>query len=211
MSYFSDKEYRPKYSQEELWFDRLYFNRWFKDTKGQILDIGCATGNFIALAPNQISGVDIDDDSIAIARSRGFNVDKIEPGKPMSILKDEAYEGIYIKHVVEHLSDPLLFFKEVNRILKFEGKAIILTPNCPYMLNRAFWDDYTHKHPFTKKSLSMVAYDAGFKNILVCEDFRCFPGLGKIMRVMDITPSTVSKIQRFFGIRGLSLVLEIKK
>lgn len=211
MSYFSDKEYKRKDGREELWFDELYFNRWFKDMKGPILDVGCATGNFIAVKPEVMEGVDIDDDSIAIARERGFKVEKVEADKPMTVLKDNAYEGVYVKHVIEHLREPLLFFKEIKRILKPGGKAVLLTPNCPYALTRMFYDDYTHQRPFTKNSLNMICYDAGFAKVKIYEDFRCFPGLGRIMRTFGIRPDTVRRIEDFLFVRGLALIVEITK
>ena len=211
MSYFSEIEYRAKTGETELWFDRLYFNRWFPNAKGPILDIGCATGNFIALNPEIIEGVDIDDDSLEIAKKRGFRVRKINAQQGLMELAENYYEGIYAKHVIEHLPDALNLLQHSKRILKPGGKAIILTPNWPYMLSRAFYDDYTHLHPFTAKSLHMAAFDAGFSQVKITEDFRCFPGLGRIMRFTKMSPEIVAKIQRCLGWHGLSLILEVTK
>jgi len=211
MSYYSAKKYAPKLNSEELWFEELYFNRWFKGFSGPILDIGCATGNFIFLAPEIIEGIDIDEDALEIARNRGFRVNKIDVEKEMNLLVGEKYEGVWAKQIIEHLNDPLNFLKEIRRILKVGGKAILYTPNCPYMLNKSFWDDYTHKRPFTKAALYMIAYDAGFRKIKIYEDFRCFPGVGRLMRLFHILPATVTKIQRIFFIRGLSLILSVEK
>jgi len=210
MSYYSEKKYKTKES-EEMWFEKLYFDRWFKNNPGLILDIGCATGNFIATHPEIIEGIEIDDDSFNMAKSRGLRVMKIDVDKELFKLESNKYRGIYAKHIIEHLQNPLNFLKEIKRILKPGGKAIISTPNCPYMLKRGFWDDYTHQRPFTKKSLKMIAYDVGFKDVKVYEDFRCFPGLGFLMRFFHLSPELVSKIQRLFFIRGLSLILEVVK
>lgn len=211
MSYFSDIEYKVKNKKEDLWFEQLYFNRWFKDMSGPVLDIGCATGNFISVKPEIIEGIEIDEDCYKIVKERGFMVRRLDVEKGLSQLGADKYEGIYAKHIIEHLHEPLSFLKEIKRILKPGGKAVISTPNCPYMLSKNFWDDYTHQRPFTKMSLEMIAYDAGFKKILVYEDFRCWPGLGRVMRLFHLTPSWVSLVQSFFGIRGLSLILEIIK
>lgn len=209
MSYFSDVEYKIKNSPAELWFERLYFNRWFKDLAGPILDVGCATGNFMAVKPEVMEGVEMDEDSFRLAKERGFNVLRLDVDKELGQLSSGKYQGIFAKHVIEHLNDPLKFLKEVKRILALGGKAIILTPNCPYMLERGFFDDYTHQHPFTAKSLKMLAHDAGFKDIKISEDFRCFPGLGKLMRWFSLSPRFIRNVQSAFGIRGLSLILEL--
>lgn len=211
MSYFSEIEYKPKTENDSLWFETIYFNRWFKYLSGPILDIGCATGNFISVAPSIIEGIDIDDDCLRAAEKRGLKVRKIDLNKEMCILESNKYEGIYAKHVIEHLQEPLNFLKDIRRILKHSGKTIILTPNCPYMLDKGFWDDYTHIHPFTRRSLEMLAIDAGFKQMKIYEDFRCFPGLGRLMRLFNISPESVRKIQRLFGFKGLSLILELIK
>jgi len=207
MSYFSEVEYKPK-SGQDLWFEKLYFDRWFKGMKGPILDLGCATGNFIALNPQIIEGVESDPDSYKIAKERGFNVSMLDVEKEMDKLASAKYEGVYAKHIIEHLENPLNFLKQIKRILKPDGKAVILTPNCPFMLDH-FWGDYTHRRPFTRKSLGRICYDAGFSHIKIYEDFRCFPGLGRLMRTLHLKPETIRIFQSILGISGYALILEI--
>lgn len=213
MSYFSDIEYKKKTTSEGLWFEQLYFDRWFKDTKGKILDVGCATGNFMSLAPDRMVGVDIDEDGLNVSRSRGLEVYKVDSNNPFAQFNADLFGGIYAKQVIEHLSEPLLFFKEAYRVLGSGGKAVFLTPNCPYMLSREFYDDYTHVRPFTRVSLAMIAYDAGIPKecVSITEDFRCFPGLGRIMRLTKISPAFIRRVENILGIRGLSLIIEINK
>ncbi|MDO8592377.1 MAG: class I SAM-dependent methyltransferase [bacterium] len=210
MSYYSEIEYKKK-KTDELWFEKLYFDRWFKNCSGPILDIGCSAGNFLAVAPEIIEGIDLDDEALEIALARGLKVKKVDIESGMKNIENEYYAAIYAKHVLEHLDKPLEFLREIKRILKPGGRAIISTPNCPYMLNKNFWDDYTHKRPFTRQSLKMIAFDAGWFRIKIYEDFRCFPGLGKIMRWFSLSPKLVRDTQSFFGVNGLSLILELKK
>ncbi len=210
MSYYSEREYKQDTSPRDRWFDELYFKRWFNEMKGPILDIGCATGNFIANRPDSVEGIDIDDDSLAIAKQRGFRVRHLDVATEFHTLPDASYEGIYAKHVIEHLQDPLSFLKEVKRLLRPNGTAIISTPNCPYVLTKMFYDDYTHVRPLTKVSLAMLAHDAGIKNFDISQDFRCFPGLGRIMRATKLTPEQVRAIQAKLGIQGISLILRIR-
>ncbi|MFH0804155.1 MAG: class I SAM-dependent methyltransferase [Candidatus Zambryskibacteria bacterium] len=207
MTFFSDLKYKVK-DEEDLWFEELYFNRWFEDVKGPILDIGCATGNFMMVKPEIFEGIEIEDDSYKVAKSRGLKVFKLDVEKDLGGLASAKYEAVYAKQVIEHLKNPLIFLKEIKRILKPGGKAIVLTPNCPFML-KFFWDDYTHQRPFTRKSLKMLAYNAGFKKIKIYEDFRCFPGIGKVMRIFHLKPNTVRFFQTILGIRGYALILEV--
>jgi SAM-dependent methyltransferase len=208
MSYYSKVQYKEK---ENNWFESYYFDRWFKNNSGPILDMGCATGNFIANHSDIIEGIEYDDDSLAICEKRGFKVRKIDVEKELGQLPENYYNGIYAKQLIEHLEDPLYFMKHIHRILKSGGKAVILTPNCPYALNKFFWDDYTHKRPLTRESLKRVALDAGFKDIKIYPDFRCFPGLGRLIRIFDFDSKFISRVQKIFFIKGLSLIMEVKK
>ena len=178
---------------------------------GPILDIACAAGDFIAVKPEIIEGIDLDEDNLRRAREKGFRVKRIDIDKgEMSQLESNRYEGVMGGWIIEHLDYPLEFLKEVRRVLKPGGTAVMLTPNIPYELDN-FWDDYTHKRPFTKKALKMIAYNAGFTDIKVSEDFRCLPGMGRLIRTFNISAELIGKIQRTFFIRGRSLILELKK
>ncbi|MDP2709109.1 MAG: class I SAM-dependent methyltransferase [bacterium] len=208
MSHYSEIQYKKK---ENLWFENLYFDRWFKDIRGPILDIGCATGNFIATHPEIIEGAEIDEDSLKICRERGLKVRRLDANKEMKNLPGDYYGGVYAKQIIEHLDSPLDFLIEIKRILRPGGKAVILTPNCPYALKKYFWQDPTHKHPLTREDLRGLALKAGFKEIKIEEDFRCFPGLGKLMRIFNLKPELMRQIQKIPGIKGLSLILAVKK
>ncbi len=208
MSYYSEIQYKKK---ENLWFENLYFERWFKNNLGPILDIGCATGNFIATHPDIVEGIEIDDDSLRICHERGLRVKKIDADKDMSLILSDSYSGIYAKQVIEHLKDPLDFLRQIRRVLCQGGKAVILTPNCPYVLNKTFWQDPTHKNPLSQVDLRRLAERAGFNKIKIYDDFRCFSGLGRIMRMFNLSPAFIAKIQRLLFIRGLSLILEVEK
>jgi len=212
MSYYSDNEYAKRTDEKDLWLDRLNYTRWFRDLKGPMLDIGCATGNFISNNPSQMEGIDIDEDSLAIARTRGFRVQQLNAATELGTLPSRKYIGIYAKHVIEHLESPLPFVKEIYRLLAPGGIAVISTPNCPYTLSRMFYDDYTHVRPLTRRALQMLAHDAGCGTVVtITEDFRCLPGLGRLMRMTGVTPSSIRRAQDLVGIRGLSLILRIQK
>src|SRR3989338_685663 len=122
MTYFSEK-YGAK---DNLWFENFCFERWFKDAEPPILDIGCAAGNFVAVHPAAIEGIDIDKDSLAIAEKRGLKTRYLDANNNLNQLPEEFYGGIYAKQIIEHLDDPLKFMIEVRRVLKKGGKAVIL-------------------------------------------------------------------------------------
>jgi 2-polyprenyl-3-methyl-5-hydroxy-6-metoxy-1,4-benzoquinol methylase len=208
MSYYSDNQYKEK---EDLWFEGLYFDRWFNGVRGPILDVGCATGNFIATHPDQIEGVEFDPDCLAVCKKRGFTVHALDVATALDQLPEGHYHGVYAKQIIEHLNDPLKFLKDLHRTLVPGGKVVVLTPNCPYALKTFFWDDYTHVRPLTRGSLTRLALDAGFTEFKIYTDFRTFPGLGRIVRGLKLSPEFISRLQRWLGIKSLTLILEASK
>lgn len=203
MSQYSDKQYIASDDS-----DRFYYSLFFK--KGdKILDIGCSTGNFIAQDAKNITGIDSDDDAIKIARKRGFRVLRHDVRKKLPF-KECAIGNINCRHVLEHLEDPLSFIKDIFRVLKKSGRLVLITDE----LTRHFWDDYSHKRPFTKKSMEQIAYDSGFRSYNV----RYFPprgvfGIGFLRRHKLVTASSAKMLYFFFGklFKKGSLMLEAKK
>lgn len=44
-------------------------------------------------------------------------------------IKDNTFDEIYAKHIIEHLNDPIGFMKEMTRVLKPGGTIFIETPH----------------------------------------------------------------------------------
>ena len=68
--------------------------------------------------------------------------------------------------VIEHLSDVTNLFKEVHRILKPNGKFLLITPNFYYDYKN-FYDDPTHINPFTIEKLNTALLFNNFKKIKI--------------------------------------------
>lgn len=163
MSHYSDKHYTQSNDYDKFYYDILF-------RKGdKILDIGCSTGNFIAQDPKNIVGIDIDPDAVILAKKRGFKASVHDVAEKFPF-RDSSIENVHCRHVLEHLKDPLQFLKEAFRILKKNGRLVLLTDK----MTPHFWDDYTHQKPFTRKSLEQLAYDSGFRKFKVYE----FPSEG---------------------------------
>ena len=74
---------------------------------------------------------------------------------------NNSIDVIFSKSFVEHLYNPKLFFDEAYRVLKSGGIIITLTPDWEVQ-TRKFFDDWTHKTPFTKETM---------KNLYKVSDF----------------------------------------
>lgn len=82
---------------------------------------------------------------------------------------DRTFDYVFIKSVIEHISNTDLFLSEIHRVLKPGGKVIILTPD--YQKQKSFfYDDYTHIKPFTLNSLKMATQLNGF-SLMIAKHF----------------------------------------
>lgn len=67
--------------------------------------------------------------------------------------KDNEFEEIYAKDIIEHL-EYIPLMKELHRILQPRGKLIIKSP---HYTSLNFWTDPTHKHAFAVRTFSFFA------------------------------------------------------
>ena len=86
---------------------------------------------------------------------------------------DETFDIVYTKSFLEHISDPEPLILEFKRILKTGGKMINLVPDWETNF-KIYFDDFTHKRPFTKFTLEDLYKVTGFINYKV-ETFRQLP------------------------------------
>ena len=144
-----------------------------KDEK--VLDIGCGIGNNLTLLKNlgfsSIYGVDISDYSKKYFPKIKFIKTDLENEKlPFN---DNFFDVIYSKSLIEHFYYPEKVFKEAYRVLKPGGIIITLTPEWKYIY-KTFYEDYTHRVPFTKESLRDIHKIHNFKQVEV-ESFKQLP------------------------------------
>ncbi len=100
----------------------------------KVLDIGCGNGEFTLKAKNKIGsskvyGIEIYDPFIKEAEKKGISIIKHDLNKLPYPIKDESFDVIISNQVIEHLYYPVQFMKEIYKILKPGGYAVISTEN----------------------------------------------------------------------------------
>lgn len=138
---------------------------------GRILDIGCATGEFLRLAREngyEVCGVEISEFSANYAR-KYYNLNIVNSNLLSANLTSSYYDVVTMWDVIEHLPDPRQTICEINRILKPGGLVMFSTGDISSfyakMLNR-FWHLLTppqHLFFFSKKSIKKLLSNNGFE------------------------------------------------
>lgn len=164
----------PKTSYPEKLVKYLFNS--FEMGKGQIfLEPGCGRGEFL----NEFNKLGLKCHGIDLSPYSGIMADEIEVIKGIDLEKDKwpypdnFFDIIYNKSLLEHLNNPDKFLNEARRVLKPNGKIICLVPDWESNY-KTYFDDFTHRTPFTKVSLNDIFEITDFKNIKVVK-FRQLP------------------------------------
>jgi 2-polyprenyl-3-methyl-5-hydroxy-6-metoxy-1,4-benzoquinol methylase len=78
-----------------------------------------------------------------------------------SLLESGSFDVIFSKSVIEHLFDPSKFVSECRRVLKPGGRIIVMTPDWGSTM-KIFFDDYSHRQPYTATALKDLLDVFGF-------------------------------------------------
>lgn len=155
-------------------FIKHLISKYKIQNNSSILDLGCGRGEFLNEFINNGMkgyGVDISDFAIEFCPKAKINVIDIE--KEKIPYPDNTFDVVYSKSFVEHFHYPEKIFNEIYRVLKPGGIIITLTPEWQYIY-RSFFEDFTHRTPFTRISLKNIQEMSGFKDIKV-ESFKQLP------------------------------------
>jgi SAM-dependent methyltransferase len=140
---------------------------------GRLLDVGCGDGRFLnAMCQRgwRGEGVDFDREAAAQARQRyGLTVHVGELAHAR--LPGESFDAITLRHVIEHVPDPVAVLVECRRLLCAGGRLALVTPNTDGMGLARFqanWmglDPPRHLHLFSARSITACARQAGWSTV----------------------------------------------
>jgi 2-polyprenyl-3-methyl-5-hydroxy-6-metoxy-1,4-benzoquinol methylase len=99
-----------------------------KEKGGKILDIGCATGEFLESFARRnwhCTGVEVDDSARNLAKNKNIKV----YASVHDIPADKKFDIITLWHVLEHLHDLNESLKKIESLLHPNGYLVIAVPN----------------------------------------------------------------------------------
>ena len=104
-------------------------NEYIIPDKTRLLEIGSGptnnTSDFLASKVARLDGLDIDE---RINSNAALQQAVIYDGGEFPI-EDNCYDLIVADYVMEHVEDPILMLKEINRVLRPGGHFVFRTPN----------------------------------------------------------------------------------
>lgn len=138
---------------------------------GRLLDIGCATGFFLALARDhgwQVVGTEVSSFSAGYARDKlGLDV-RLGTLRALEFAAG-SFDTVTMWDVLEHVTDPMAELSEVARILRTGGTISIITPDAGSLVARVLgdrWEEYRrvreHVYFFSRRTLSQMLRQVGF-------------------------------------------------
>lgn len=107
--------------------DKISLIQDFKPSKGNLLDIGAGTGDFLIEAKKSgwvTTGIEPSDKAKSIAKQKG-----VVFSEALSAIQNHSQDVITMWHVLEHVPDVEAQIKELKRILKPDGVLIVAVPN----------------------------------------------------------------------------------
>lgn len=159
---------------------------------GDMLEVGCGEGRGVDLIlPKAKSFTGIDKiqevvDNLKTKYPTGNFQQMVIP--PFAGLPDNHYDVVVSFQVIEHIKDDLGYLKEIYRVLKPGGKALITTPNIKMSLSRNPW----HIREYTANELSELA-----KRIFVNVEMKGVTGNEKVMTYYENNKISVNKMMRW--------------
>ncbi|HUU26186.1 MAG TPA: class I SAM-dependent methyltransferase, partial [archaeon] len=128
-----ENKFFAKASRHLLKISKKYLDRLarFKQS-GKLLDLGCGRGEFIHIAQRlgryECVGLDV---SARVAREAKelFGVEVIVGNFNAGLFKDEKFDVVYMRHIIEHIPDPGQFVADIKAVCAPGAVVAVHLPN----------------------------------------------------------------------------------
>lgn len=199
--YFDNNKYRDYRCQNRENERRKKLVKKFCSRGSRIIDIGCASGEFVSSVKDEfdIFGCDFSLNAIKIAKNKNPQMkERFWQASVKELAPDgDYYDAVCMWDVIEHIDDPLEAMHHVLSILKKDGYIFISTPDIGTVFAKimgAKWPFMTppeHLSFFNKRSMQYFARLMCLK-IVKRSDRGKWANLGFILyKINRVMPGTV--------------------
>ena len=125
---------------------------------GAIVDAACGLGVkgsvLLRCGARRVIGLDLDLGCLHEARERGLCVVRVNLAEKIALRAGVA-DLVLLIHAIEHFDDGSGLLRRLSDILRPGGAIVVVTPD--WAKNKTgFYDDPTHRRPYTKIALEAV-------------------------------------------------------
>jgi ubiquinone/menaquinone biosynthesis C-methylase UbiE len=168
-----------------------------------ILDLGCGRGDFLnAFSAHKMNAYGCD---YEVCNRENWWIEQCDITTEKLPYMDNTFDVVFSKSVIEHLHSPDNMMKEISRVLRPNGRVIIMTPDWHSCMN-LFFDDYTHKTPYTTQGIEDLLKIYNF-NTVEADKFIQLPStwhsktirlLSNLIRLITSKPKTANIKNKFY-------------
>ncbi len=132
-----------------------------------VLDLGCRSGAVTSyfLAGNDVTGLDVDSEALAVAAERGITPVRASAEDRLPF-DDGSFDAVVAGELLEHVRDPHEVVRETKRVLKPGGTLVGSVPNAfrlqsrlSFLAGRPPEDDPTHLHMYSPTHMRRLLVD----------------------------------------------------
>lgn len=131
--------------------------------RARILDVGCGTGgsSLVLSRYGSVTGLDLSYSSFADSPERPYT-HRVVGSAEVIPFADESFDVVAALDVLEHLDDDVAGARELRRIIKPGGVAVIFVP--AFQILWGYNDDFSHhRRRYTQATLRATLEGAGFR------------------------------------------------
>jgi SAM-dependent methyltransferase len=142
--------------------------------EGQLLDVGCATGNFLDRMRRRgnwrVYGLEVNEKAARYAQSR-FGLEVFVGELGAADYPEHSFDIVTLWNVMEHLHSPVDTLREIRRLLMDDGVLILSIPNADSLDARIFGDCWIgldpprHLYAFSPRTVGQLLSKAGLEAI----------------------------------------------
>lgn len=159
--------------------------------QGDLLEVGCGEGRGIRqVLPGvrSYSAIDKIESAIASLRKKFPEAHLAAGNLPPLPYPDASFDSVISFQVIEHIEDDVYFLKEIHRVLRPGGVALLTTPNRLQSLSRNPW----HVREYTADELTRLA-----ATVFSLVDMKGITGNEKVMAYHEKNRGSVNRLMRW--------------